>query len=61
MLRKEMKMHADLTFGQVLIIDSLTIRSSLLEVASFFRFPLKNKETMTWIHHLLPLLSAHRY
>lgn len=61
MLGKEMKMYADLTFGQVLIIDLLTTRSSLLELVSFFWFSLKNKETMTCIHPLLPLLSAHRY
>lgn len=61
MLCKEMKIHADLTFGQVLIIGSLTTRSSLLKLVSFFWFPLKPKGTVTCIHPPLPLISAHRY
>lgn len=61
MLCKEMKIHADLTFEQVLIIDSLTTRKSLLELVSFFWFPLKPKGTVTCIHPPLPHLCIQIY
>lgn len=51
-----MKVH-DLTFKHLLIIDSLTTRSSLLELVSFFHFSQKTKPNIKPTSLISPLTS----